>query len=356
MSRLPADDLALLVERHATLWRELDGARLFITGGTGFFGRWLVDSALHAREALGVDLSITLLSRAPDSALTRQPHWADQPGLAWVEGDVRSFAHPAGSFSHIIHAATDTSPDRHADGLDLLDTIVGGTRHVLDLAARCGARRVLYASSGAVYGRSRGRPLLAEDMSLAPDSLDPAASYGIGKRYAEHLGLLLARAHGIGFITARCFAFVGPGLPLDGHFAIGNFIRDAIDSPSIVLKGDGTPLRSYLYGADLAAWLYTLLLHGSAGRAYNVGAEQAVTLTELAHLVRDTLSPGKTVEILGTPVPGQAPDSYLPDTRRARQELDLATWTPLATAIRNTADWLHRQPPPQTPPQSQDSP
>ncbi len=356
MSRLPAADLALLAERHAPLWRELDGARLFITGGTGFFGRWLVDSALHAREALGVDLTITLLSRAPDEALARQPHWAGQPGLAWVEGDVRNFAHPAGPFSHIIHAATDTRPDQQADGLDLLDTIVGGTRHVLDLAARCGARRVLYASSGAVYGRSRGQPPLAEDMPLAPDSLDPAASYSIGKRYAEHLGLLLARAQGIGFVAARCFAFVGPGLPLDGHFAIGNFIHDALAAPAIVLKGDGTPLRSYLYGADLAVWLYTLLLRGNAGRAYNVGAEQAVTLTELAHLVRDTLSPGKNVLILGTPVPGQAPDSYIPDTRRARQELGLATWTPLAAAIRNTADWLRSQPSAQTPPQSQDSP
>jgi dTDP-glucose 4,6-dehydratase len=136
--------------------------------------------------------------------------------------------------------------------------------------------------------------------------------------------------------VARCFAFVGPDLPLNVHFAIGNFIRDALNADAITVSGDGTPLRTYLDQTDLAHWLFTLLEQGRPGEAYNVGSDEVISIAELAHLVREILAPDKTVHISGDAVPCAARNRYVPDIRKAQQELDLSVTLPLAEAIRRT--------------------
>jgi len=131
---------------------------------------------------------------------------------------------------------------------------------------------------------------------------------------------------------------VGPDLPLNVHFAIGNFIRDALTADAITVSGDGTPLRTYLEQSDMAYWLLTLLEHGRPGQAYNVGSDEVVSIADLAHLVRDILAPGKYVRILGQPNPGSARCRYVPDIRKAHQELGLNVSIPLAEAIRRTGE------------------
>ena len=169
--------------------------------------------------------------------------------------------------------------------------------------------------------------------------MTPANVYGIAKRAGEHLCALYLDAYGLHTVIARCFAFVGQDLPLDVHFAIGNFIRDALWRDEIVVAGDGTPLRSYLDQRDLAHWLLTLLEGGSAGRAYNVGSDQPVSIADLAHLVRDTVAPGKTVRIVGQRQYGAIErDRYIPDIERARKEMGLTVQIPLRSAITATAE------------------
>jgi dTDP-glucose 4,6-dehydratase len=138
---------------------------------------------------------------------------------------------------------------------------------------------------------------------------------------------------------ARCFAFVGPHLPLDRHFAIGNFLKHAIDNTPIHIKGDGTPRRSWLYMADLAIWLWTMLVLAPNGRAYNVGSEDGYTIAEAAQLTADTLRPGLPIQIDGVPRPGAPLNSYVPATGRARTELGLRTNISLPEALRRTAAW-----------------
>ena len=183
---------------------------------------------------------------------------------------------------------------------------------------------------------------IPEDYPGMPDPLHPRSVYGVAKRAAEHLCALYQGKHGIETVIARCFAFVGPDLPLNAQFAVGNFIRDALREDVIRVNGDGTPQRSYLDQADLAYWLQVLLQEGAAGEAYNVGSDEVVTIAELAELVRDLLAPEKPVSILGQGQEVQDRNRYVPDISKARRELGLEVSVSLDASIRRTAA-AHRE-------------
>jgi nucleoside-diphosphate-sugar epimerase len=334
MKKLPAQDLDHVLAATAELWPQLDGARLFITGGTGFFGVWLLETLLAARERFNLDTSAVVLTRDPAGFEAKASHLASEVTL--LEGDVRSFGFRAGTFDYVIHAATEASARLNEEQpLEMFDSIVTGTRRVLDFAAQAKTRRLLFVSSGAVYGR---QPLdmshVDEDFSGGPNPTDVRSAYGEGKRAAE----LLCAMSPVETAIARCFAFVGPHLPLDRHFAIGNFIGDALEGRTINVRGDGTPLRSYLYAADLAICLWTILFRGAPMRPYNVGSEHAVSVADLAHAIAKT-NPLLRVDIAGTPDPAKEPERYVPSTRRAQQELGLAEQIGLDDAVARTIAW-----------------
>jgi dTDP-glucose 4,6-dehydratase len=266
-------------------WAALRGGRVLITGGTGFFGQWLVETLAHASATLGLVARATVLTRDPARALARAGRAAPPPGVEYVRGDVRALD-LAGEFDWCVHAATDASPTLNAEAPEeMLSTVVDGTRAVLAFARRQPLRGLLLCSTGAVYGpQPADVPHVTEDYLGGPDVMDPGQAYAEGKRVAELAGAVAAR-RGMPVTVARCFAFVGPFLPLDAHFAVGNFIRDRLAGGPIAVAGDGTAVRSYLHAADLAVWLWTILTHGTAGRAYNVGSERAVSIHELARVV-----------------------------------------------------------------------
>ncbi|HEY5328698.1 MAG TPA: NAD-dependent epimerase/dehydratase family protein [Acidobacteriaceae bacterium] len=327
---LPRNDLDDILAQARDAFASLRGARIFVTGGTGFFGHWLLESLLHANAHLDANISATVLTRNAVAFREKSPHIAADAAITLLEGDIKSFAFPAEPYTHIIHAATDTVA---ADVPALADSIVDGTRHVLAFAQATGVRRLLYTSSGAVYGR--GITDVARISETHPCAAPSADSYDEAKRAAEQLCLDAP----IDAVIARCFAFVGPHLRLDRHFAIGNFIRDALAGQPIHIKGDGTPLRSFLYMSDLAIWLWTMLATAPANSAYNVGSDESVSIAELAHITAATLNPELPIQIDGTPAPGASPASYVPDITCAQAELGLHVTVPLAEAIRRTAAW-----------------
>lgn len=333
-----ADDLDHVLKHTAGLWEELRGRRIFITGGTGFFGCWLLESFAWANDRLGLNASATVLTRNPKSFAAKMPHLAWRSDLIFLEGDVRSFSFPAGKFDFVIHAGTTSSAP--VEPLEMFDTIVNGTRRMLEFAATHETRKLLFVSSGAVYGRQPPEmEHISEDYSGAANPLDPASAYAEGKRAAELLCAILGRKHGFEIKIARCFAFVGPYLPLDAHFAIGNFIRDGLSGDPIQVRGDGTPYRSYLYAADLAVWLWTILFRGQSCQPYNVGSEEALTISQVADTVVASFQPARTVIIEKKPAPGATTQRYIPGTKRARGELGLQTRIKLKEAIARTVFW-----------------
>jgi nucleoside-diphosphate-sugar epimerase len=345
LANITPNQLRILEASVETVLTKLDlsrlaGKSLFITGGTGFFGLWLL-STLRALNASGLVINSCVLSRNPEAFLSKYEHFRGLPWLSFISGNIRDFEIPRTSYDLLLHAATETSLQAHANHMQMLDDIIHGTSRVMELAKSCEVSRMLLVSSGAVYG------LQPFDVSHQPDesmvacsTVNPANAYGEGKRVMELLGAITQETHGIKSIVARCFAFCGPGLPLDGHFALGNFVRDALFEKEILIKGDGMTVRSYLYGADLAIWLLKILLDGEQGKAYNVGSDQSISISELASLVRDLLSPDKKIQILRDSYSDTSINKsvYVPSTSRAKN-LNCQQWTSLKASIRLTGEY-----------------
>ena len=341
-----AEDIRGVLSRTQSLWPDLKGASVFITGATGFFGIWLLETLLAANREFSLGCRVIALSRNAASFAAKAPHLAHDAAVIWLAGDVRDFVIPSGSVTHIIHAATESTSNLNAsDPQAMFDVGVEGTRRVLALAREKQVARMLFTSSGAVYGRQPPElSHIPEDFTGGPDPLDRRSAYAEGKRAAEFLCGLAASdpVAPVPVSIARCFAFVGPHLPLDVHFAIGNFIRDALAGGPIRIGGDGTPFRSYLYAADLAEWLVTMHLRGQPGRAYNVGSEEAVSIRQLADrvaAVTATLYAERTpakVTVAKQPLSGFPAERYVPDCGRARAELALIPAASLDAAIHRT--------------------
>jgi len=339
-------DLDLVLKETRGLWPEMRGQRLFLTGGTGFFGCWLVESFCRANRELGLGAQVTVLSRDPAKFLAKCPHLAGDRAIVLHTGDVRDFAFPDGEFRFVIHAATETTAKQEIDRpLEMLSTILGGTERALKFAAQCGAQKFLLTSSGAVYGRQPAEMTHVPETYLGgPDPLNPASDYGEGKRTSELMCALYqkaAEAEGAVFEAkiARCWAFCGPHLPLNAHFAIGNFIGDVIADRPISIGGDGTPRRSYLYAADLAIWLWKILFRGPSLVPINVGSARDVSIRELADIVAATLAPATLIHIAKDAAPGTAPARYVPSVERAETLLGLRETVSLEDAIRRTFAW-----------------
>ncbi len=312
----------------------MDGRRVFVTGGTGFVGRSLLDYFAESAAQHGANFEVVVLSRQADAFLARFPVYAGQSWLHFVAGDLDTLP-DIGRFTDLIHAAADTH--RAGDRIAWFHQLVDGTHKVLDFAARTGVVRTLFVSSGAVYGGKGNNFPTEADAVHAPALSKTASVYGQGKRAAEHLCALFNEQHAIGCVIARCFAIISPHMPLDGPYAAGNFIRDALSNECATIDIAGNPetLRSYIDGRDMAHWLCVILSHGVAGEAYNVGSDEAVSITTLARTVCTALSIDKPVRI--DPAATARPHSvYVPAIGKART-LGLRIETGLEEAIRHAA-------------------
>ncbi len=328
----------MLLSALRPLCSELEGRKIFLTGGTGFFGKWLLESFLRVNKIFELKAQVTVLSRHPNEFLAQNPWLAAESSVTFLPGDVRDFTFPKSHFDFVIHAATEASAKLERENpKEMYAVIVDGTRRVLEFAANAGVSRLMLTSSGAVYGEQ------PTDVSHIGEDFTgyPASAYGKGKLAAEKMCTDAGAQDGFVTLLPRCFAFVGPYLNLDIHFAVGNFIGDCLANRPIVIRGDGTPLRSYLYAADLAEWLWTILLKGENGRAYNVGSDQAISILDLAYLVRECAGTHNPIQVLGTPDPKALPPRYVPSIERARKELGLDVRRPLKDAITQTLAW-HR--------------
>ena len=335
-----ARDLDEILANSSDLWEPLRGHSLFVTGGTGFVGTWLMESLAWANDKLRLDVHAVLLTRDPEKFRQKAPAVAKHKSFELLRGECLDFAFPAGHFRYIIHAATESPRSATADSPDAtFDIDVQSTRRVLEFAKAAGVHKFLFTSSGAVYGtQPKDIPGIPEVFAGAPSPMDPKSAYGQAKRASEFLCSMYARQFGFDAMIARLFAFVGPHLSLDGY-AVGNFVRDAMIGQPIRIESDGSTVRSYLYAADMALWLWTVLLRGESLKPYNVGSPSPVTVRELAEKVATVAGNHARVEVLGRH--GVPATRYVPDTSRTQNELGLRAQVSLEESLLRTMEW-HR--------------
>lgn len=344
MKPLPEEDLSHILDHTRHFWEKMRGRRIFISGATGFFGVWFLESFEFCNQRLGLGASMIALSRDPKAFRAKMPHLANSSSIHFVEGDVREFDFPSGSFDAVIHGAVSTSLDAANKPSDLMSILLRGTERMIEFARQKGANKFLFISSGAVYGQQPD--LLShvpEQYRGGPDWLDPKSVYGEGKRIAEQMCSIFAQETGVHVGLARCFTLIGPHLPLDQHFAVGNFIRDALAGKNILVNGDGSPVRSYLYAADLMIWLWTLLLRAeelpSNPLALNIGSDQEIRISDLAREVARVLDSTIEVEVASKMPLAERQPRYVPDIRKAQEVLGLTPLIGLPEAIRRTGEW-----------------
>jgi len=333
-------DLESVYDRTLEIWLSLDNACFFISGGTGFIGCWLLESLIYAANRLGLNIHATVLTRSIAALKLKSPQLANSSYISLVEGDVCSFDFPSGSFTHVIHAATDASADlNEKNPLQMYKTVIDGTLRMLEFSAIKGVQRTLFLSSGAVYGQQPWDIAnVSENYLGSPNCVDPRATYAEGKRAAEMMCAIFQKQFGLNIAIARIFALLGPHLPLGIHFAAGNFIKDVIEGREIVIKGNGTPVRSYLYASDLTVFLWHILQRGESCKPYNVGSSEGISIKDLAETIASTLG-GKSPKILGKEDIGWNPGRYVPSTNLIESELNLKRSVDLKNSILRTAIW-----------------
>ena len=292
--------------------------RILVTGGTGFFGCSLLDVICAGKYQ---EYHFTMLSRSAGKFEQFHPGYAALPNVEFISADVRHLLRNSKNFDYIIHAATPAADP--PDDAELHDIIVNGTQTVLDFAKKCGAKKLLYISSGGVYGK--GVKPFSETSPC-----NPVTVYAKAKLEAEKMVL----SSGIPAVIMRGFAFAGKHLRRDVHFAFGNFIADALAKRDILIKGDGTPLRSYMHSDDLARWMMTMLISGRAGEIYNCGSGDAISIAELAQKVNTVLNPNGKVKVLTAAAPDAEVSCYVPEITKAAEELGLKITTDIENSIK----------------------
>ncbi|NNM53257.1 MAG: NAD(P)-dependent oxidoreductase [Spirochaetales bacterium] len=339
----PEDDLNNLLTDNKEYLAELAQGTVLLTGGTGFIGKWFLSLFAEWNRTSDEKINVWIPSRNPRKFLTDYPHLETKEFL-YFEGDIRSMTLPEGSIATVIHAATDVGdPQKAADYTTIFDVCVNGTNHLLKAIKGRGVKRFLLLSSGAVYGKQDPDvEKLREDSPSTLDVTKAQSAYGEGKRVSEWLVAQAGRENSYKVSIARVFALIGPGIPLTGPFAAGNFINNAINNLAIAIKGNGKVTRSYLYISDLISWLFKLTAIDESVGIYNVGSDIPYTILDLAEIISNEFLNHRPVVIENKTSDNQPNSIYIPSIDKIKN-IGAVQKVDILSATRKTYFWYLKQ-------------
>jgi dTDP-glucose 4,6-dehydratase len=294
----PEKDLEFILSKTSHHFRGLTGSSFLLTGGTGFVGSWMLQFLMYANRSLKIDINVDVITRKPPSFLNQS-----YPSVRFIQHDLRR---PIGfddkDYSHVMFASTPSNPTTGGlDGGLVSESTLMGTRNLLEMLSRRNKQvKYLNTSSGAVKKITH---------LLAVQSQDINDVYAAAKREVETLLEGLCSNSRISFCSPRLYTFAGPGINLDAHFAVGNFIQDAIRGRDVLIKGNPNTIRSYLHPIDMTVQLLDCWFTENIAKFPDIGSFNPIKLSDLARLISESIGNGnvKTIEN------SQLPNIYIPD-------------------------------------------
>jgi nucleoside-diphosphate-sugar epimerase len=319
-----------------------DGDRILLTGATGFIGRWLLAAVSRYITEMNIDVSISIVSRSQSLVvqINNQDFFKTRKRIKHVFPDELRRRETIEKYDAIAHLAAYTGKQTRETGLE---TIRADTLLLLNLADALSETgrvpRLLVGSSGAVYGRNRQSPVLPREGDAAPVLFDGQVTlYDDAKRASEAVGRAIAHSGLATVAIARMFAFVGPGLPLTSHFAIGNFLGDALSGRPIAVKGSGLDVRSWMDASDLAETLLGLWSQtDSDALTVNVGSSEGMTILDAARTVSAIADVPIDHVWVGEPPPQTF---YVPNIEKLAGILDTSRHKSFELSVEDHLNWL----------------
>lgn len=260
---------------------------VLVTGASGLIGSYIVDMLLAYNQLEKANITIYALARS-EARLKDRFENARTEKLIYVEQDVCNEISLDADVDYIIHAASNAHPAAFsADPVGTILSNVQGTEKLLRFGSAHGTKRLLFVSTGEVYGQcDENTDAFREDYSGYVDPLQARSCYPTGKRAAETLCVTYTEQYGLDTVIARPCHCYGPNVTATDNRATVQFINKAMHGEDIVIQSTGKQLRSYCYIADCCAAILTILLLGRSGEAYNVANSEAmVTVGEFAAIV-----------------------------------------------------------------------
>jgi UDP-glucose 4-epimerase len=254
--------------------------RVLITGGAGFIGSHLAERLLKDGN------KVVVIDNLSTGSLKNIEDFKKHSGFEFVEGDVRNaeLLEPLVEQSEaVFHLAAAVGVKLIAEApVHTIETNIGGTETVLDMANKFG-KKILIASSSEVYGKSETIPFSEDDdIVLGRTSLSRWA-YACSKAIDEFLGLAFYQQYGLGVVIARFFNTIGPRQTGQYGMVVPRFVQWALRNEPILIYGTGQQRRCFCYVADLIEAVISLInCEQAAGKVYNIGSAEEITIEALA--------------------------------------------------------------------------
>ena len=331
---IPEFDKVEVLEEIGDLWLQFKKASILLLGGTGFIGTWITNCLQEANKVYNLDLNLILFTRSPVDAVKRNPNLMDK-NVQLIKLDLIKNTHFSLDleFNFFIHGATD-STFSNVTSESSPQSSIRGAHLILNSVNSSVFTRGIHLSSGAVFPRQINSSVGQLESEFF-EKIDHLTEYGKAKYQTENLFRCKSNSERFQVANPRLFTFFGPGIPLDRHFAVGNFLRNAMNKEPIVVNGNPDTVRSYMYPTDLIVWIIKLLLNPSSS-TLNFGSDIPITMADLATKINDVTG-NKGIQFRGNSEPMSI---YFPSTIKARQHLSVRQSVMFEEGIERWVNWL----------------
>ena len=264
-------------------WEKLSNSNILITGATGLIGSCLVEVLMSRPNK---DYHVYASGRNEERAKARFAEFANDSDFHFFKYDVMKPLEGDIHFDYIIHAASNASPNFFATKpVEVIKSNIDGVSNLMDYGMEHGLKRLLFVSSGEVYGEGDGR-VFTENYSGYVNPTSPRSCYPSSKRAAETLCVSYGAEYGIETVIARPSHTYGPNFTESDNRVYAQFIRNVLKGEDIVMKSTGSQFRSWCYVVDCASAFLYILLKGENGQAYNIAdASSNISIKELAEMI-----------------------------------------------------------------------